>query len=126
MRDLYSNIAAIPALAPAVQAAAANGASIDLLQTGSVAFIVNTGAIASAGDFGLKLQESDTGTSGWTDVAAEQVDSSAPATLVADSAYRLGYRGWKRYVRLALTKAGGTSIAAGAVAITSPNTRPVA
>lgn len=126
MRDLYSNIAAIPALAPAVQSAAANGASIDTLGAGRLAFVVNTGAVTSAGDFGVKLQESDTGTSGWTDVAADQVDSTAPATLAADSAYRLGYRGWKRYVRLALTKAGGTSIAAGAVAVIVPQTRPAA
>ena len=44
-------------------------------------------------------------------------DSNAPATLAAASTYKLGYRGFKRYVRLALTKAGGTSIAAGAVAV---------
>ena len=43
--------------------------------------------------------------------------SVSPATLAAYSTYRLGYIGNKRYVRLALTKAGGTSIAAGAVAI---------
>lgn len=126
MRDLYSNITAMPAFTPAVQTAAGNGASIDTLGAGRLAFVVNTGAVAGSGDFGLKLQESDTGTSGWTDVAADQVDSTAPATLAADSAYRLGYRGWKRYVRLALTKAGGTSIAAGAVAVIVPQTRPAA
>lgn len=124
MRDLYSNIAAIPALAPAVQAAAGNGLAIDTLGAGRLAFVVNTGA--ADGNFGVKLQESDTGTSGWTDVAAAQVDSTAPAVLAANSAYRLGYRGWKRYVRLALTKASGTSIAAGAVAVIVPQTRPAA
>ena len=125
MRDLYSNIAALPALAPAVQTAAAQGPAIDVKGAGRVAFVVNTGAVAGAGDFGVKLQESDTGTSGWADVAADQVDSSAPTTLAADSAYRLGYRGWKRFVRLSLTRAGGTSIAAGATAIISPDIRPV-
>ncbi|WP_306752721.1 hypothetical protein [Paracoccus actinidiae] len=126
MRDLYSNIAAIPALPPAVQSAAGNGAAIDTLGAGRLAFVVNTGAVAGAGDFGVKLQESDNGSTGWTDVAADQVDSTAPATLAADSAYRLGYRGWKRYVRLALTKGGGTSIAAGAVAVIVPQSRPAA
>ena len=126
MRDLYSNIATFPALAPAVQTAAAQGAAIDTLGAGRLAFVVNTGAIAGSGDFGVKLQESDTGTSGWTDVAAGQVDSNAPATLAADRSYRLGYRGWKRYVRLALTRAGGTSIALGAVAVTSPLSKPAA
>lgn len=124
MRDLYSNITALPALAPAVQTAAGQGAAIDTLGAGRMAFVVNTGAIAGSGDFGVKLQESDNGSTGWTDVAADQVDSTAPATLAADSSYRLGYRGWKRYVRLALTKAGGTSVAAGAVAVIVPQTRP--
>ena len=121
MRDLYSNIAAIPALVPAVQSAAGQGAAIDTLGAGRLAFVVTTGA--ADGNFGVKLQESDNGSTGWTDVAADQVDSTA---LAADSAYRLGYRGWKRYVRLALTKGGGTSIAAGAVAVIVPQTRPAA
>lgn len=126
MRDLASNIGAVAALAPAVQSAAANGAAIDTLGFGSVAFIVNTGAIAGDGDFGVKVQESDTDVSGdFTDATA--VDTTAPATLAATSAYKLGYRGHKRFVRLALTKAGGTSIAAGAVAILgNAAQRPVA
>ena len=32
------------------------------------------------------------------------MQTSAPATLAADSVYRLGYIGHKRYVRLSLTK----------------------
>ena len=128
MRDLASNIGAIAALAPAVQSAAINGAAIDTLGFGSVAFILNTGAIVSDGDFGAKVQESDTDVSGdFTDADAGVVDSTADATLEAASTYKLGYRGHKRFVRLALTKAGGTSIAAGAVAILGhAATRPVA
>lgn len=120
MRDLFHNIAAVPALVPAVQSAAASGLAIDLKGANRVAIVVNTGAIVSSGDFGVKLQESDTTTSGdFTDVAAAQMDTDAPATLGANASYRLGYRGFKRYVRVALTKAGGTSIAAGAVAVLS-------
>ncbi|WJS83549.1 hypothetical protein [Paracoccus sp. TOH] len=126
MRDLYSNIAAIQALAPAVQTAAAQGAAIDLKGAGRAAFVVNTGEIAGSGVFGVTLQESDTGASGWTNVAAEEMDSNAPAALAASSVYRLGYRGYKRFVRLSLTRASGTSIAAGATAIIVPDSRPVA
>ena len=128
MRDLYSNIGAVPALAPAVQATAASGGAIDLQGFESVAFVVNTGAIAGAGDFGVKVQESDTDQSGdFADAAAAVVSSNAPATLEADSTYKLGYRGYKRYVRVALTKAGGTSIAAGAIAVLgNARERPVA
>lgn len=128
MRDLASNIGAVAALAPAVQSAAASGAAIDTLGFNSVAFILNTGAIAGDGDFGVKVQESDTDVSGdFTDADASVVDTTAPASLEATSAYKLGYRGHKRFVRLALTKAGGTSIAAGAVAILGDAaSRPVA
>lgn len=126
MRDIYSNIAAMLALAPTVQTAAAQGPAIDLKGAGRVAFVVNTGEIAGAGAFGVTLQESDIGSGGWANVAAEEMDSNAPAALAASSVYRLGYRGYKRFVRLSLTRASGTSIAAGAVAIIAPDSRPVA
>ncbi|KQX42418.1 hypothetical protein ASD04_00135 [Devosia sp. Root436] len=127
MRDLYHNIAAVPALAPAVQAASIDGAAIDLLGFNRAAIIVSTGAIVSTGDFSVKLQESDASGSGFADVDVAYVDTDAPATLEATSAYRLGYRGHKRYIRTVLTKAGGTSIAASAVAVLGdPATAPVA
>lgn len=127
MRDLAQNIGAVPALVPAVQSANANGLAVDTKGFNRVAFVVTTGAIASAGDFSAKLQESDASGSGYADVAAGQFTTNAPATLAADSAYRLGYLGDKRYVRVVLTKAGGTSIAAGVVAILGdPQHAPVA
>lgn len=131
MRDLAHNLGAALALAPAVQANATTGPAIDTKGFGSVAFVVNTGAVAGDGDFGVKLQHSDTTTSGdFVDAPAGTFTSDAPATLAASSAYRLGYLGGasvKRYVRLALTKEGGTSIAAGAVAVLGrPADRPVA
>ena len=127
MRDLYSNIGSALAIIPAVKSAAGDGISIDLKGYGSVAFIVTTGAIVSDGDFGVAVQESDASGSGFDAAPAAFVDSNAPATLVASSTYRLGYRGNKRYVRLQLTKAGGTSIALGAVAVLgNPAKAPVA
>ena len=118
MKDLYSNLGVVPALAPAVQASATTGPAIDLRGFGGVVFALDTGAIVGAGDFGVVLQHSDTTTGGaFVDVPAALVTSNAPATLTAAGAFKLGYRGGKRYVRLSLTKAGGTSIAAGAVAI---------
>ena len=118
MRDLYSNITAIPALPSASRSAAATGTVIDLKDARRIVFVVNTGA--SSGDFGLAIEESDTGTSGWTLASEHQTQSDAPAVLAAESVYRLGYLGWKRYVRLALSKAGGTSVQIGAVAVMSP------
>lgn len=127
MRDLYHNLAAELALAPAVQADAIAGPAIHLVGSERVAVVVSTGAFAGSGNFGAKLQESDIADSGgFADVPVDLVDSDAPATLAASSTYKLGYRGYKPYVRLALTKASGTSIAAGAVAVLAVNRRPAA
>lgn len=118
MRDLANNLGGVPAITPAVQAATASGAPIDLRGFESVAVFVNTGAIVGAGDFTAKLQESDTTTSGdFTDVVAADLVGALPASLAADSVVKVGYIGGKRYVRVVLTKNGGTSIAASAVAI---------
>lgn len=127
MRDLASNIAVVTALSPAVQAASVNGVAIDTKAFGSCAFVLNTGAIVGAGDFGAKLQESDVSGSGYADVAAGDQVGSFAATAVADTSAKVSYIGFKRYVRIVLTKAGGTSIAAGAVAILDhAAARPVA
>lgn len=129
MKDTFHDNKAVQAIAPAVLAANTNGVSIDLKGFDSALFVINTGAIDAAGDFTVKLQESDTGTSGWTDVDAADLLGSVPATLAANAAYQIGYIGSKRkrYVRAVATKAGGTSIAAGVVAILGhPNIAPVA
>lgn len=120
MKDIYHDFAAVPAVASGSKADAANGTAIDLKGFDSALVVVNTGAISGDGDFSFKLQESDTTTSGdFTDVDAADLLGEAPATMEANSAYRLGYIGSKRkrYIRVALTKAGGTSIQLGAVAI---------
>jgi len=127
-RDLHNNIGAALALSPAVQAATIKGNAVDLLGFDSAELMVNTGAIAGAGDFTAKLQESDTTTDGdFTDVAADDLLGTLPASLTADGTFRTGYIGGKRYVRVVLTKNAGTSIAAGAVVIKgNPRISPVA
>lgn len=120
MRDLYSDTKTALALSPAEQAVPTTGAAIDLVGSRRVVVVLVTGEILGMGNFGAKLQESDTLISGdFADVPSGLVDSDAPATLEADSTYRLGYRGHKRYIRLSLTKASGTNITAGAVAVMS-------
>lgn len=120
MKDTYHDNKAVQALAPAVVAAAVNGLAVDLSGFDSALFVINTGAIVGAGDFGVKLQESDTtADADFTDVAADDTLGALPATLAANSAYRVGYIGSKRkrYVRAVVTKAGGTSIALGATVV---------
>lgn len=118
MRDIVHNIGTVQALAPAVLAATTTGAALDLNGFESAALVINTGAIAGSGDFTAKLQESDTTTSGdFTDVAASALQGAFPASLAADSVAKVGYAGFKRYLRVVVTKNSGTSIAAGAVLV---------
>ena len=123
-RDLYSNFAAVPAIAPVVAAAAVNGLAVDVKEGNGVLFVLTTGALVGAAIFGAKLQSSNDGVT-WADVDAVRVQSNAPAVLAANAAYRLGYAGKKRYVRLVLPYTSGTSLAVAAVAIIQPLTRPV-
>lgn len=118
MRDLASNIGVVQAVAPAVLTATVTSAPIDLIGFGSAAVIIDTGAIAGAGDFTAKLQDSDTTVSGdFADVAAAQLVGTLPASLAASSVCKQGYIGHKRFLRLVITRNGGTSIAAGAVLV---------
>jgi hypothetical protein len=128
MRDLSHNIAFVTALSPAVQAATATSAALDVLGFNGAAFVVNTGAIVGAGDFTPKIQHSDTTTSGdFVDVPAIELTGSFPVILAADTPYKCGYIGNRRYVRLVFTKNGGTSIAAGALLVKNKaSSRPVA
>jgi hypothetical protein len=128
MRDLANNIGAVLALSPAVQAATIKGVAVDLLGFESAALIVNTGAIVGAGDYTAKLQESDTIVDAdFADVAASKLVGALPTSLTADGAFKQGYIGFKRFIRVVVTKNGGTSIAAGAVIIkANARSRPVA
>lgn len=128
MRDIASNIKVALALSPAVQAATIKGTAIDLLGFESAALVINSGAIASAGDFTAKMQESDTTDDGdFTDVVAADLVGTLPASLTADGSFKQSYLGHKRYVRVVVTKNSGTSIAAGAVFVLGhARNRPVA
>lgn len=130
MKDTYHSHSVATAIVPAVKSAAEEGPAVDLKGCDGALIVFNTGAIAGAGDFSFKLQESDTTTGGdFTDVAAADRIGTVPATLEASSTYRVAYIGSKRkrYIRVAITKAGGTSIAASAVVMrVRPDLQPVA
>ena len=119
MSDLKNNITAVLALSPAVHSATKADASIiDLQSAGSATVIVNTGAIAGAGDYTISLRHGDASDlSGDAAASGDDLLGAFPATLAADTSYAVGYRGGKRYVRVVITKNSGTSIAAGAVIV---------
>ncbi|MET3578216.1 hypothetical protein ABID19_001233 [Mesorhizobium robiniae] len=128
MRDLANNLGAVLALSPAVQAATIKGVAVDLLGFESAMLVVNTGAIVGAGDYTARLQESDTTTDAdFVDVTAPKLIGALPASLTADGAFKQGYIGTKRYIRVVVTKNSGTSIAAGAVVVKGrARSKPVA
>lgn len=130
MRDTYHSHAAVQAVAPSVKSASEDGSVIGLDGFNSALIVINTGAIVGAGVFSAKLQESSTINPGdFTDVDAADLLGTLPTSLAASTTYRLGYIGSKRkgFLRIVLTKAGGTSIAVGAVAVLGhPSRQPLA
>ncbi len=125
MRDLANNIAVRTALTPGTATATKDGPVIDLQGFDSAAVIIGTGGIAGDGDFTATLEESDDGEA-FSAVDADQLDNRAPKSLAADSITSIGYRGYKRFLRLHLAKNSGTSIAVAAILLLgSANTRPV-
>lgn len=127
-KDSYSNCTVVASLVPAVQAATLKGSTVDTKGYNSALLIVNTGAIASAGDYVVTMEHSDTTTDGdFVTVPTADKIGTLPATLAASSVYRQAYIAEKRYLRAVITKTGGTSIAAGAVfQLGMPHLAPVA
>lgn len=128
MKDMYSDVSVVQTLAPVAQTATLAGDVVDLQGFNSATLVVNTGAIAAAGLYDVRLQESATVTSeDFTDVAAADLLGALPAGLAAASVYKQGYVGNKRYIRALITKQSGTSIVAGAVVVRGhPANAPVA
>jgi hypothetical protein len=116
MRDIANNIGVVQAVPPAVLTATNTSAAIDLLGFESAALVISTGALVGAAVFVPKLQESDDGTT-FTDVAAADLVGTFPASLAATSVIKVGYKGFKRYMRTVLTLTSGTSLAVDAVIV---------
>lgn len=126
MRDIVSNISAVTSIAPAVLTATTTGGTVDLQPVNSAAIVITTGALVGSAVFVPKVQESDDGVT-FTDVAATDLQGTFPASLAASTTYKIGYRGFKRYVRPVLTLSSGTSLAASVIAIRGDHTkRPAA
>ncbi|MGA1804437.1 hypothetical protein [Rhizobium sp. HT1-10] len=116
MRDLVHNIGVVQSIAPADIAASTNGNSVDMLGFDSVAFVATTGVRTASGAFTLTLEESDDNAT-FTAVDDDHYQAPVSGNLAANSTAKVGYRGFKRYVRPVLTKGSGTSIFVSVIAI---------
>lgn len=121
----YYNTAYVPLLPPLVRTAAANSASFDVQNYDAVALLVNVGAtgdtLSGTNRVELQVQESDDNST-FTAVADADLlkivtGGQATGTFgilnaagTVNQVYLTGYRGNKRYVRVALANFGTTSV----------------
>lgn len=117
-RDLASNISEVESVRPQVATGNVNGEEVDLQGCDSVAFVASIGAITgAAGDGSIIIQETDTSGSGYTAVADADLIGTEPTALAANTTYKVGYVGGKRYVRAVLDIGGETNIAGAILAV---------
>lgn len=118
MRDLASNIAVRPVIAPAANnnlgATPLVGTVIDRLGFNSLAYAIITGTLSDVdATYAVLLEESDLSGSGFTavdDAYLTGTEVAAGFNFGDDGETRkLGYRGTKRYSRLTITPTGANS-----------------
>lgn len=109
--DLVNGLLYVRTVEPqVVTAGTITGATVDLQIADSACFLINVGAIVSAGLATIALQESDDNFSTNNVIAAADL-FGAVGTLVQNTVQKVGYRGSKRYVRAVVTYVSGTSVA---------------
>lgn len=93
----------------------ATGSSVEMAGFHGAAVLIITGAYTD-GSHAFAIQESDDN-SEWNDVDASDLDGEAPTISAAgdaDSKFRIGYAGTKRYLRVNVTASGETGATYGA------------
>lgn len=108
--DLKNDVAVASSLRPASRTAAVNGLGVDLANYDAAFVVLDLGAIGGTSpSFTFEVQDS-TDNSTFAAVAAADLDSGQPAAFTAgDSITEIGYKGIKRYLRVAITAASGTA-----------------
>lgn len=127
-RDQNSNLSAAESIRPQVAAGGVNGQTVDLRGYDSATVVVSVGAITGSGaSSAVSIEESDTGTGGWTDVADADILGTEPGALTANSDYQFGYIGDKRYVRAVFALGAATNVAVSAMVVRgNPHKAPTA
>lgn len=99
-RDALSNVQNVQSIAPANQTADVNGTAVAVHDAEEVEVMFVVG-LYQAGDFTLGLEESDDGSTGWTDVAAADLSGSFPTLSGSNDndTHSVGYLGKKKYIR---------------------------
>lgn len=111
-RDLKSKVDIVQSIPPAIHSADQTGTGADLQGFDSAIAEVFSGADVGS-THAPRLEESDTLGSGYTTVAAGDLQGAFSADLGANSVERVGYIGSKRFIRV-FVATSGASLAYGA------------
>ncbi|WP_314411368.1 hypothetical protein [Streptomyces sp. DSM 40484] len=130
MRDAYSNITVRETLAIATRTASVNGTGVDRYASGAAyqdaMIVVHTGTITD-GTHAVDVQDSDDNST-FGSVAAAQLQGSEPSVVAADDnkVFVVGYKGSKRYLRVAIAASGTTSggVYGATIVLSNPRVAP--
>ena len=109
--DIKNSLDVLGSLAPASRTTTANGTGVDLANYDAACVVINAGtAGGTTPSFTFEVQESDDNST-FTAVANADLDGTEPVVTTAndDTIYTIGYHGIKRYIRVAITAASGTT-----------------
>ncbi|MGM0882604.1 MAG: hypothetical protein ACQEXQ_16375 [Bacillota bacterium] len=106
MLDQKTKFDAQTILAPAARTASLNGTGVDLQGFEAATIVLHVGTITD-GTHAVAAQESDDNTT-FTAVAAADLIGTL-SNLATNTNQRVGYKGTKRYVRVATTVSGATT-----------------
>lgn len=110
---LYDSTVVRRSVSPALRAnGTVNGDAVNLGTWGadSAVAVVVTGAITD-GSHAVSIEESDTGTSGWTAVPAGRLTGAAPTVVAAndDTQFEVGIAPGKPFLRVVVVTTGATT-----------------
>lgn len=110
----YDDVVAKKTLSPVARTdGTANGTAVDRVVsggTGDAVLLVSTGTITD-GSHAITVQESANGSTGWTDLAAANIQGTMPTVVAAndDTTFEVGLRPTLRYLRAVATSTGSTT-----------------
>ncbi|MFC5217328.1 hypothetical protein [Streptomyces coerulescens] len=131
MRDAYSNLLVKNTLTPAARTATVNGTTVDRAEDSSHfqdALVVIPVGTVTDGTHTFAVQESDDNSS-WAAVADADLQGTEPAVTSStdETVYEIGYKGKKRYLRVAVTVASATTggVYGAHIVLANPRVAPV-
>ena len=127
MRDLVNNVDGQSSIDPSIPTSTQTGVGIDLQGFGAAMLLFIIGTLTD-GVHTLTMEESDVLGSGYTTVAAADMDGTL-GVAVSDTNQRVGYKGTKRYIRAINTITGSPATGCEIAAVVCrgiPNSGPVA